>query len=78
MPAFPQTMAECNGGITEILDFNPCSVGLTKRELIAAMAMQGMLSNPKLDIESTPAETIAQDAIVQADILLAVLSKPQP
>jgi hypothetical protein len=38
MPAFPQTMAECNGGITEIVDFNPCSVGLTKLEFFACNA----------------------------------------
>lgn len=66
MPAFP---APDNRGLPP---------GLSKREIIAMAAMQGMLSNPKLDIETTKAETIAQDAIAQTDILLLELSKPQP
>lgn len=82
MPAFPQSCSANEYGIylasaANISDTNQV-VGLSKREHFAAMAMQGMLSNPKLDIETTPAETIARDAIVQADVLLLELSKPQP
>lgn len=48
------------------------------RDEIAAMAMQGLLSNPDLEIGTTRAETTARDAVEQADALLAELSKPQP
>jgi hypothetical protein len=47
-------------------------IGLTKRELFAAMAMQGLLSAPIYD--STP-EGYAHDAVLYADALLAELAK---
>ena len=55
--------------------------GLTKRELFAAMAMQGMLA--QVDAESSPhtwdvvPETAAAGAVRCADALLAELAKPQ-
>jgi len=51
--------------------------GLTKREYIAAMAMQGLLSGGKLDdfeIDAI-AEYTALDAVIIADALLAELGK---
>jgi hypothetical protein len=45
--------------------------GLTKRELIAAMAMQGLLATPG---EYEHAKTIAQWAVDQADALIERLA----
>jgi hypothetical protein len=45
--------------------------GLTKRELIAAMAMQGLLATPG---EYEHAKTIAQWAVDQADALIERLN----
>lgn len=52
--------------------------GLSKREWLAGMALQGILSNPQLDIATTKMEIIARDAGALADTLLLELSKPQP
>ena len=49
--------------------------GLTKREYFAAMAMQGILAHP--EHSKFTAAAIADDAIRQADALLAELEKPQ-
>lgn len=46
--------------------------GLTKRELLAAMAMQGMAANPYVD---QPEETLAKWSVKYADALIAELSK---
>ena len=48
--------------------------GLSKRELFAAMAMQGQLSNPKVQ-DGTP-EGIARWSLAYADALLAELERP--
>lgn len=45
------------------------------RHYYAGLAMNGILSNPQLDIETTPVETIAQDAVMFADALIEQLSK---
>jgi hypothetical protein len=58
--------------------------GLTKRELFAAMAMQGFCSNPDTSAHAsgagkTPAETrtaYAKSAVDMADKLLAALGSP--
>ncbi|HEX6427969.1 MAG TPA: hypothetical protein VF008_09800 [Niastella sp.] len=71
MPAFPLTK-ETTDHVDEGYEIY---TGLSKRELIAAMAMQGILSN---DISTTPIRTIAGDAVAIADALLLELSKPQP
>ena len=47
---------------------------MTKREQIASMAMQGMLSNA---VESWPTEWCAENAVKYADALLAELAKPK-
>lgn len=49
----------------------PGQIGLTKRELFAAMAMQGMLADGAVDIAST----LAKLSVAYADALLAELSK---
>ena len=48
-------------------------IGLTKRELIAAMAMQGMLSHDAVHIRTM--SKIASDAVVMADYLLNELEE---
>lgn len=50
--------------------------GLTKRELFAGMAMQGLLA--KHGEDDYPAETLSQYARKHADALLAELAKDQP
>ena len=52
------------------------TLGLTKRELFAAMAMQGNLADPASG-DRTLAE-IASDSVAMADALLAELAKEQP
>lgn len=49
------------------------SDGLTKRELFAAMAMQGLLSDPNYN--ETPTR-MAASCVRAADALIAELSKP--
>jgi hypothetical protein len=48
-----------------------CEWGLTKRELIAAMAMQGMLSNPNVRLKPN---TISKWAVNHADALIERLN----
>ena len=45
---------------------------LTKRELFAAMAMQGLLSNP--DAHEIPSEMIIEDSVKIADYLIYELN----
>lgn len=47
-----------------------------KRELFAAMAMQGALANPELINES--AESMSEIAVAYADALIAELEKSDP
>lgn len=52
--------------------------GLTKREHFAAMAMQGMLHNGCITehgVISQAPETIAMQAVIQADALIKYLNK---
>lgn len=52
--------------------------GLTKRELIAAMAMQGILANGKYEPPRRDRlKGMAIDAVAAADALLAELAKEQ-
>lgn len=53
-------------------DVQPESIGLTKRELIAAMALQGILAN---DI---PYENNVDASVNYADLLLAKLKETEP
>lgn len=68
-PAFPQINTQRNsfeGGVQELSALG----GLTKRELFAAIAMQGMVH------DSRPAATIAAIyAVEYADALIAELEK---
>lgn len=64
--AFPFTIEDTgNPSVT--------SLGLTKREYFAAMAMQGILSNHML-IDSSEWDWVAKNAVKQADELLKQLS----
>lgn len=73
-PAFPNTFPLNDGGVA-------VTNGLTKREIIAAMAMQGILSGltPELedlkDVEDWGADNLAKVSIFAADALLAELEK---
>jgi len=61
--------------INPILDWNEVkskSIGLTKREYFAGLAMQGLLSNPNKT--SNPIQ-ISEDAVMYADELLKQLEK---
>lgn len=49
--------------------------GLTKRELFAAMAMQGILANPELVRVYTEEIQIMRSAVNEADALIAELDK---
>ncbi len=51
---------------------NPKYLGLTKRELFAAMAMQGLVLRLQVETNSV---LLAQAAVIQADALLAELAK---
>jgi hypothetical protein len=78
MPAYPQPITGSTiDGLTEVGDYNACAVGLSKREMIAAMAMQGFLSGFHL-LDDHSAKAIVADSVLFADALLLELSKPQP
>lgn len=47
---------------------------MTIRELFAAMAMQGMLADSRVD-HTAPPEEVAESAVSFADCLLAALAK---
>ena len=53
---------------------NVTELGLTKREMIAAMAMQGILASLTDESDMTPYE-LARTAVRNADALLAELEK---
>jgi hypothetical protein len=53
------------------------SLGLSKRECFAGLAMQGLIACGDVKFKST-AENFAQYAVAIADALLAELSKNQP
>ncbi|MBW4475116.1 MAG: hypothetical protein KME45_32765 [Stenomitos rutilans HA7619-LM2] len=59
-----------------VYQLDPMHAGLTKRELFAAMAMQGLLASMGLDCRGDDAENqIAHIAVKQADALIAALAK---
>jgi hypothetical protein len=53
----------------------PYSPGLTKREYIATMALQGILANVR-GYDDTTYKGAARDAVLHADTLLEQLAKP--
>lgn len=53
--------------------------GLTIRQHFAAMAMQGMVSNPEIQkLTSVTIQGVAIEAVQYADALIAELNKPNP
>lgn len=70
-PAFPE-IRQMNEH-DDPTSFGPS--GLTKRELFAAMAMQGMVAERTAPWSD---ETVAQGAVILADALLAELAKEPP
>lgn len=77
LPAFPQSMTEINGVLTDTMDYSPASAGISKREYFAGLAMQGLVACPEIKFSST-AENFAKYSVAIADALLLELSKPQP
>jgi hypothetical protein len=84
LPAFPISCGVNETGIYSLLDARVGSdcVGLTKREQIAAMALQGLLANPDYNCPSRPKDIVttmntAKAAIHYADALLNELSTTQ-
>lgn len=69
--AFPATEAEEVGSGIIVTTYHH---GLTKRELFAAMAMQGFAANPSC---SANGERHVAEAVQWADALLAALAQPK-
>lgn len=70
VPGFEKAMF--GEGRVAPFDANHIEHGLTKRELFAAMAMQGLLAydRPNFDVHQS-----AKDAVIFADALIAELCK---
>lgn len=70
-PAYPVPYQNRDGSIQHDVYF-----GLTKRERIAAMAMQGLLTrvpqraHDEMNLGTTEALRIAEESVVMADLLL--------
>jgi hypothetical protein len=85
-PAFPLPVSANEDGIYTLLDAGKNSnlTGLSKREMFAMAAMQGILSNHwcqndyKNHIDALSYSEVASQAVGYADALLNELSKPQP
>lgn len=75
-PAFPVTQTKHNKASHAPDYFNVHSVGgLTKRELLAAVAMQGMLASETEASNYGHIGFLAESAVKRADALLAALAK---
>lgn len=70
LPASPTTMEGANGSTIN-------TFGLTKREIFAMAAMQGLVSNPNIIDNKNGQEWISDEAVKYADALLTQLSKQQ-
>lgn len=71
LPAFPVPLNQGEAYKTH----SPCD-GLTKRELIAAMAMQGIMSNLRVgDLGNGFGAVVARESTDAAEALLAELAK---
>jgi hypothetical protein len=84
-PAFPLPVSANEDGIYTLLDAGKNSnlTGLSKREMFAMAAMQGLLSNPDYNCPSRPKDIVttmntAKAAIHYADALLNELLTTQP
>lgn len=56
-------------------DLSIAEVGLTKRELFAAMALQGLLANPEHREVDRNNHALAEDAVRMADALVWALDQ---
>lgn len=83
MPAGKITVPAPNGG-DPFGNYTKEAIGLTKRELIAAMAMQGLLSSMNVEqlgqamrsgVGADPMEIVSKAAVNYADALLAELEE---
>ncbi len=79
-PAFP-----CNAQGNESKIYPQEYSGLTKRELFAAMAMQGILARGPIKVDGyssegrqTESQFVAMVAVSRADALIAELAKEKP
>ena len=76
-PAFPHSVAVGpSGDVYSSGELFPGADGLTRRELFAAMAMQGILANEGADATSYEAN-VSVHAVAHADALTAELDKEQ-
>lgn len=73
-PAFPVPLAGCtDGGVYNTMEQSSGQLGgLTKREYIATLALQGILTHGHNDLTY---ESVVRDAVVYADELLKELAK---
>lgn len=75
LPAMPITLNEVSCAfVNEVGDNAKKIFGLTKREMFAMAAMQGILSNG-VDFTSHEDKDVAKAAIIHADNLLAELER---
>lgn len=72
IPAMP--VVDNKGSPFNDLPKEACTLGLTKREHFAAMAMQGLLAGPHAEADCG-IEGLAHDAVLAADALLSALEK---
>ena len=75
-PAFPGTGEWGSDGVYR-LEAPAGMNGLTKRELFAAMAMQGIAASYPQWVQPQDAARLAECAVASADALLAELAKEQ-
>lgn len=68
-PAYPLT-EEMDATMDVAIEESKYRTGLTKRELIAAMAMQGLLANPNVTYFE---DAVADEAMNAADVLIMKL-----
>lgn len=75
-PAFPTSryLPKPDGMYLDIGHYEPVPAGITKRELFAAMAMQGILASDRFDWHLNDA---VAEAVHAADALLTELAKPK-
>lgn len=74
-PAYPCEREPAPPGFQRPGNEPPPMHGLSKRELIAAMAMQGMLAHARDTTWVMPPEQVAVIAVEHADALLAELAR---
>lgn len=75
-PAYPTKKVETRGEGDHRFQVISFESGLTKRELFAAMAMQGILANCGDVGCRAVSEEVASQAVEDADALIAALGKP--